>query len=288
LEIFNKFTCHDFNWIDNQLTGWAGATPSYDGRGNLVCDNYSAAASSCTGRSYTWDARSRLTALQGGGKFYYDAIGRRRSFNNTAQASYLYDGGNIVQQFSAGASVATLLNGLSLDERFTSTGSTSTSTFLTDAQGSTVALTDPTGATVTTSYAYDPYGNVTASGTASTNAFQFTGRENDGNGLYFYRGRYYNPNWGRFISEDPAGFGGGDDNLYRYVAGDPVNNVDPTGLSFTSQTGSNLPSAPASETGNSCSSNPPLPLQVAGVCQGPLCTLGSPDASESLIRNYPE
>ena len=58
--------------------------------------------------------------------------------------------------------------------------------------------------------------------------FQYTGQENDGTGLYYYRARYYNPVWGRFISSDPIGFGGGM-NTYAYVGGDPVNFTDPTG-----------------------------------------------------------
>jgi RHS repeat-associated protein len=38
---------------------------------------------------------------------------------------------------------------------------------------------------------------------------QFTGRENDGTGLYYLRARYYNPLFGRFLSEDPAGLSEG-------------------------------------------------------------------------------
>ncbi|MGE5894357.1 MAG: RHS repeat-associated core domain-containing protein [bacterium] len=54
-----------------------------------------------------------------------------------------------------------------------------------------------------TQYTYDPFGNVTISGEASDNPFQYTGRENDGTGLYYYRARYYSPDMQRFISEDP-------------------------------------------------------------------------------------
>ncbi len=46
---------------------------------------------------------------------------------------------------------------------------------------------------VKTNYGYDPYGASQTTGTASTNTFQFTGRENDGTGLLNYRARYYNP-----------------------------------------------------------------------------------------------
>jgi RHS repeat-associated protein len=67
------------------------------------------------------------------------------------------------------------------------------------------------------------------SGAANDNQYQFTGRQNDGLGLYYYRARYYNPAWGRFVSEDPIGLVGGI-NLYAYVQGNPVSRVDLLGL----------------------------------------------------------
>lgn len=42
--------------------------------------------------------------------------------------------------------------------------------------------------------------------------------------------RYYDPSTGRFISEDPIGFAGGDVNLYAYVSNNPVSWIDPLGL----------------------------------------------------------
>ena len=83
--------------------------------------------------------------------------------------------------------------------------------------------------TVTTQYSYEPYGNTTASGAASDNAVQYTGRENDQTGLYFYRARYYDPLRQRFVSEDPIGLAGGV-NLYAYVNGNPISYTDPLGL----------------------------------------------------------
>jgi len=47
------------------------------------------------------------------------------------------------------------------------------------------------------------------------------------------RARYYDPVLGRFISEDPLGFGGGDVNLMVYTSNDPVNWVDPWGLKIS-------------------------------------------------------
>jgi len=49
------------------------------------------------------------------------------------------------------------------------------------------------------------------------------------NGFYYMRARYYDPEVGRFVSEDPIGFDGGL-NLYAYVGGNPISAVDPTGL----------------------------------------------------------
>ncbi len=55
--------------------------------------------------------------------------------------------------------------------------------------------------------------------------------------LYYMRARYYDPVVGRFISEDPLGFGGGDVNLYAYVQNNPVNKIDPRGLQTGAETG---------------------------------------------------
>ncbi len=91
------------------------------------------------------------------------------------------------------------------------------------------ALTDAAGL-VANSYDYDVYGNIEASVEGIANPFTYTGRELDAeSGLYYYRARYYDPATGRFLQEDPIGFGAGDLNLYRYVFNDPVNFTDPDG-----------------------------------------------------------
>jgi RHS repeat-associated protein len=93
-----------------------------------------------------------------------------------------------------------------VDEVFTRTDSSGSFTPLKDALGSTIALVDSNGS-VKTSYTYDPFGGTSVTGSGNSNEFQYTGRENEGNGLYFYRNRYYSPLLGRFINEDPAGYG---------------------------------------------------------------------------------
>jgi RHS repeat-associated protein len=181
---------------------------------------------------YTWNARDQLVSLSGPGvtaSFTYDAVGRRQSKTvNGTTTHFLYDGLNVIQELTGGTPTANLLTGLGIDEIFTRTDAAGARSFLTDGLGSTLALTDAFGV-VQSQYTYEPFGKTTATGAASTNAFTYTGREDDGTGLYYYRARYYHPALQRFISEDPIGFHGGDVNLYGYVFNDPVNLVDPTG-----------------------------------------------------------
>jgi RHS repeat-associated protein len=66
------------------------------------------------------------------------------------------------------------------------------------------------------------------------NRFMFTGREWFPElNVYDYRNRLYNPDNGRFLQVDPTGFDGGDMNLFRYTADDPVDLTDPNGLVAT-------------------------------------------------------
>jgi RHS repeat-associated protein len=102
---------------------------------------------------------------------------------------------------------------------------------LRDANSNVIALTDA-GQQSRTQYSYELYGGTTQAGVADPNTQQYTGRENDGTGLYYYRSRYYSPQTGRFISEDPIGWACGQTNAYAYVGGNPVQFTDPDGLQW--------------------------------------------------------
>lgn len=210
-------TTHD---AANRLTVSDGTTLTYDANGNITNDGT---------RTYTWDARNRLASLAGpvAASFQYDAFGRRMAKTiGGSTTNYLYDGANPVQEQN-GSNSANLLTGLNIDEFFRRIDAQGPRDFLTDALGSVLALTDSAGA-IRTSYTYEAYGITSVSGDTSTNPFQYTGRENDGTGLYYYRARYYAPGLGRFVSEDSIGLAAGP-NLYAYVLGDPANHTDPEG-----------------------------------------------------------
>jgi RHS repeat-associated protein len=186
---------------------------------------------------YTWNARNQLTGISGPGvtaSFVYDGIGRREKKTiNSNLTEFLFDEVNPVQETSGTTVLANILSGLAVDEFFARTDvpAATTSQFLPDALGSPIALADSAGA-VQTEYAYEPFGGTTVTGTSNSNSFQYTGRENDGTGLFYYRARYFHPGLQRFISEDPIEFEGGDINLYGYVGNDPINRNDPSGKGF--------------------------------------------------------
>jgi RHS repeat-associated protein len=206
----------------SQLSTFGGATYTYDANGNLAGDGV---------RTYTWNTRDQLASLAGpvNGSFAYDGVGRRRSKTiGGTTTQFLYDGVNPVQELSGGSPAANLLTGLEIDEFFTRTDAAGVRNYLTDALGSSVALSDGAG-TIPTEYTYEPFGETTTSGAATTNAFAFTGREADGTGLYYYRYRYYDSRTQRFLSWDPADFSGGDTNLFAYTSNSPTNVTDPLG-----------------------------------------------------------
>jgi RHS repeat-associated protein len=90
-----------------------------------------------------------------------------------------------------------------------------------------------TGA-VSDRYAYDPYGNVTASSGSVANPWQFAGGYYDAStGLTKFGNRYYDSTSGRWTQADTlSGNLSNPQSLNRFVyAGDnPVNEVDPSGL----------------------------------------------------------
>ena len=181
---------------------------------------------------YDWDYENRLTQASTRKqtvRYAYDALGRRVRRNlagSRENTKYTYDGLDVVMDDNAGTQTK-YLNGVGIDNKLRSTNGANVSYFLADHLGSTNGLTNSSGS-LTASNSYDSFGNPT--NPAFSSRYQFTGREFDSfSGLQFSRARFYDPNLGRFISEDPIGFGGGI-NMYAYVGNHSVMFVDPLGL----------------------------------------------------------
>jgi RHS repeat-associated protein len=102
---------------------------------------------------------------------------------------------------------------------------------LADQLGSVRDVVDGNGAVVN-HLVYDSFGNIESESNGAVDfRFGYTGREFDEeSGQYYYRARYYDAGVGRFLSEDPISFSGGDANLYRYALNRPTTILDPSGL----------------------------------------------------------
>lgn len=103
-----------------------------------------------------------------------------------------------------------------------------------DGLGSTTNLTDGGGNTVAT-YSYDPFGAIRSQTGSSPNYWQFTGEQKDGDSNFYYlRARYYDTATGRFLSQDRLrGLKSAplSQNRFVYSTNNPVNKIDPSGLS---------------------------------------------------------
>ncbi|MEQ1627965.1 MAG: RHS repeat-associated core domain-containing protein [Nitrospira sp.] len=214
--------------VNNQQTTFGTNTLTYDFNGNL--QTVTDAGGTAT---YSWNARNQLTGISSTGfaaSFSYDSFGRRTGkIIQGTTTNFVYDRLNPVQEKAGATVTANLLTGLGIDEFLTRTDGAGTRGLLTDALGSTVALGDGTG-TIQTQYTYEPFGYASQTGAANTNSYKYTGREDDGTGLYYYRARYYHPRLQRFLSEDPIGFESGSFNLFSYVRANPISFTDPLGL----------------------------------------------------------
>jgi RHS repeat-associated protein len=222
----------------NELTANSAATFTYDANGNTLTK-----ANTSGTTQYAWDFENRLSSvtLPGSGgtvTFKYDPFGRRvqKAFtqnSTTTTTNYLYDGPNTIQELDGnGNEVARYSQDAGLDNPLAQVRSGTASFYEADSLGSITSLSGTTG-TLSNTYTYDTFGNLVASTGSLINSFQYTARDSDPEtGLRYYRARYYEPNVGRFISEDPIRFKGGT-NFYEYVQNNPISAADPFGLQST-------------------------------------------------------
>ena len=172
----------------------------------------------------------------GNNTFMYDACGRRLTKNNLV---YTYDSnGKLIRQS----------NGLEFFYDHTGVAGMkyngSTYIYRKDVQGNIIALLDSSGGIVV-KYAYDAWGNVSVMDNngviisdsgyiGNINPFRYRGYYYDADTkLYYLKTRYYDPEAGRFVSQDSIEYLNSDTinglNLYAYCVNNPVMNVDPNG-----------------------------------------------------------
>jgi len=233
----------------NRLTGIGSQAVTSDANGNTLSDGT---------RTNTWDSQNRLVSCTSGGvtsTYTYGADGlRRTSTVNGVTTYYVYDGTTLVREMRQNAQgvlqpTATYLCGprgpeyRRDDTQAEGTYSDSTGThpagrtrwYVYDGLGSVVGEVDPSG-NLTSSGKYDVYGAKRQGGTGTATSRQgfvgSCGHVTDDTGLVYMRARYYDPQMGRFVSEDPAKNGM---NWFAYCDNNPINEAD-----FDGRYGKNL------------------------------------------------
>ncbi|MCL7931202.1 RHS repeat-associated core domain-containing protein, partial [Halomonas llamarensis] len=229
---------------DNRLTQLNGARYRYDGAGNLI------ERQQPNGERLTlgYDGANRLVHLTHASElgatrdasYRYDGLGRRisktvRHPNGTATTThYGWDGDRIVreetddQRTTVVYEPGSFVPMLRIDD--TQQGQL-VSAYITDALGTPMQLVTPSGQP---RWLADPDDWAAVKKQRAvrhlTQPIRFQGQWHDEeSGLYYNRHRYYDPQQGRYISQDPIGLRGGT-NLYGYVT-NPTGMVDPLGLS---------------------------------------------------------
>ncbi|WP_237500793.1 RHS repeat-associated core domain-containing protein [Streptomyces sp. SID8370] len=220
-------TTYDVNDA-NQITAKNGSSTnwSYDKAGN---ETAGAPTETATRTGSQWNGFSQNTSLTVGGRTYAAQYGA------TDQSERIKLGDTFFHNGPLGLS-AKSQGGTDMGFDREPGGTLNSMTtggkayfYLTDALGSVVAMADESGTKVNT-YSYSPRGVRVLAGTDEKvkQPYQFTGGYRDDTGLYHFAARYYDPNIGRFTSQDPSGQ---EANPYLYAEGDPVNRIDPSGLS---------------------------------------------------------
>ncbi len=217
-------THYSYDYDGDKLKSYNGKEITYNSAGNptAYCD-----------KVVEWQYGKRLVKL-GDTTFAYDGAGKRTQKGNI---TFKYDSdGKLVKQsdglefiYDASGVVGLIYRNMQYFYRK-------------DAQGNVVAILNASG-NVVVKYVYDAWGNhkvidvngnEVISGIGVLNPFRYRGYYYDTEtGLYYLQTRYYDPEVGRFISQDSVEYADPEKingiNLYAYCGNNPVMNVDPTG-----------------------------------------------------------
>lgn len=196
------------NRISSITNSGVTSTQTYDSAGNLTNDG---------AHSYQYDGEGRIASVDTSGATYnYDSANRRvKKVTGGYTTYYIWEGAQVIAEYSNATA-----------------GAGGTSYYLAD-RLSTRMITDGNGAFKGTQ---DHLAFGEEAGTTGTSEkHRFTNYERDGEGSNDYAmNRQYQNAAGRFLRPDPlAGSISAPQefNRYSYTANDPINSIDPVGLS---------------------------------------------------------
>ena len=182
--------------------------------------------------TYTYDANGRVLEVDGGStaSYVYNENGQRvRKNTGSTWTEYFYGpNGSVQSEYNGSWPVQYVYAGSRLIAGY---AQGTTAFGFTDQLGSTRLVT-AVNQSIVDNMDYEPFGQQTAGGSATTH--KFTGKERDSeSGLDYFGARYYGSSMGRFLSPDPLG--GHLEypqslNKYVYVMDNPLRFTDPTGL----------------------------------------------------------
>ena len=238
----NRNTTGYSTGTNNRLSADGTYTYAYDDEGNLTARTK---ASDGSQTLYAYDYRNRLTEVDAkvGGvttvlaTYTYDALDRRIGIAEAGATTWtVFDGTTtdpLLDFNGSGSQTARYLNGPQgnlVDALLARETSGGVAWYLPDRLGSVKDLVDNTGVVVD-HIDYNAYGkttNETAPSAGDRFGFAWLVRD-PATGLNLAVRRTQDPISGRWTSEDPIGFEGGDANLYRYVNNRPASALDPSG-----------------------------------------------------------
>ncbi|CAH5530168.1 RHS repeat-associated core domain-containing protein [Enterobacter cloacae] len=250
---------------DNRLQHWQALFMKYDHWGNLVSRR-----NGLYEQHYAYDAENRLVSARGTGPegrfeahYHYDALGRRTrkivtTAHGTTETRFLWQGYRLLQEQQQTGLCSTYIydpneawSPLARVDHLRDQSSGEIYWFNTDLNGAPLEVTDERGA-VRWSGQYGSFGEVrhqsegfsrVVNRTAMAHQpLRYAGQYADGEtGLHYNLFRYYDPQVGRFIVQDPIGLAGGNLNLYHY-APNPLVWIDPMGLALSGVDFSGSPS----------------------------------------------
>jgi RHS repeat-associated protein len=246
---------HSYTYNDlNQLTDSTTHTYSYDADGNLIEEKNKLTTET---KKYYYNSENRLIMYEHYpndvspadivATYKYDIQGRRFQKNvNGTVTNFFWEGDNLALELDGNLQpIRRYVYGVGKDdvEGYVELSEVTGGLFDQYKQGWYSYVKDQVGTIykvysentqqIIDTLAYDVFGNMFNQTGSSTGNIRFHSKYYDQeSGLNYFYYRYYNPDNGRFINEDPIGFNGGF-NMYLFVDNDPVDEIDPLGLQYS-------------------------------------------------------